>query len=135
MAAVDDVTLPVPPASNPAHLHLRDTARFDSYEIDVALRNEGGARLSRARTGRAAPIDRERELTVTSALKLPQSSPLTSSWPETPPGADPLPGHLDRWLASRGAELVAVRRHIHAHPELSGQEFRSEEHTSELQSH
>jgi amidohydrolase len=60
---------------------------------------------------------------VTSALTLPQSRPLTSSWPETPPGADPLPGQLDRWLASRGAELVAVRRHIHAHPELSGQEF------------
>jgi amidohydrolase len=48
---------------------------------------------------------------------------LMSSWPETPPGADPLPGQLDRWLASRGAELVAVRRHIHAHPELSHQEF------------
>jgi amidohydrolase len=60
---------------------------------------------------------------VTSALKLPSSSPLTSSWPETPPGADPLPGQLDRWLAARGADLVAVRRHIHAHPELSGQEF------------
>ena len=36
---------------------------------------------------------------------------------------DPLPGRLDRWLASHGAELVAMRRHIHAHPELSGQEF------------
>ena len=60
---------------------------------------------------------------MTSALKLPPSSQLASSWPETPPGADPLPGQLDRWLASRGAELVAVRRHIHAHPELSGQEF------------
>jgi amidohydrolase len=56
-------------------------------------------------------------------LSLPPSSPLTSSWPETPPGADPLPGQLDRWLASRGAELIGVRRHIHAHPELSGQEF------------
>jgi amidohydrolase len=76
-----------------------------------------------ARTGRAVPIDRDRELTVTSALKLPTSSKLTSSWPETPPGADPLPGQLDRWLAARGAELVAVRRHIHAHPELSHQEF------------
>jgi amidohydrolase len=69
---------------------------------------------------------------VTSVLTLPagsggtparKGSPLTSSWPETPPGADPLPGQLDRWLASRGAELVAVRRHLHAHPELSGQEF------------
>jgi amidohydrolase len=66
---------------------------------------------------------------VTSALTLPAASAakigstLTSSWPETPPGADPLPGQLDRWLASRGAELVALRRHIHAHPELSHQEF------------
>jgi amidohydrolase len=72
---------------------------------------------------------------VTSALSIPAtpSGPatplagpdrsLTASWPETPPGADPLPGQLDRWLAARGAELVAVRRHIHAHPELSGQEF------------
>jgi amidohydrolase len=59
--------------------------------------------------------------TVTSALMLPQSHP--QSWPETPEGADPLPGQLDRWLAARGAELVAVRRHLHAHPELSGQEF------------
>ncbi|HLL67930.1 MAG TPA: amidohydrolase [Micromonosporaceae bacterium] len=42
-----------------------------------------------------------------------------------PHGADPLPGQLDRWLASHGAELVAVRRHIHAHPELSGQEFQT----------
>jgi amidohydrolase len=46
-----------------------------------------------------------------------------SVWPETPPGADPLPGQLDRWLAARGSELVAVRRHLHAHPELSHQEF------------
>jgi amidohydrolase len=60
---------------------------------------------------------------VTSALKLPSGGSMASSWPETPPGADPLPGQLDRWLASRGAELVAVRRHIHAHPELSHQEF------------
>ena len=44
-------------------------------------------------------------------------------WPGAPVGADPLPGQLDRWLAARGAELVALRRHIHAHPELSGQEF------------
>ncbi|HET8661411.1 MAG TPA: amidohydrolase [Micromonosporaceae bacterium] len=58
-----------------------------------------------------------------SALTLPKSSPLTSSWPETPAGADPLPGQLDRWLAARGAELVAIRRHIHAHPELSHREF------------
>jgi amidohydrolase len=62
---------------------------------------------------------------VTSALTLPEGSTLTSTWPENVPGVDPLPGQLDRWLASRGAELVAVRRHIHAHPELSGQEFQT----------
>jgi amidohydrolase len=77
---------------------------------------------------------------VTSALTIPLAAPgipdspgpatrvgsersLTAGWPDTPPGVDPLPGQLDRWLASRGAELVAVRRHIHSHPELSGQEF------------
>ena len=60
---------------------------------------------------------------MTSALTLPQGGKLTSSWPDTPAGADALPGQLDRWLASRGAELVAVRRHIHAHPELSHHEF------------
>jgi amidohydrolase len=54
---------------------------------------------------------------------MPQSNPLTTGWPEMPTGADPLPGQLDRWLSAKGAELVAVRRHIHSHPELSGQEF------------
>jgi amidohydrolase len=108
-----------------------DAALYDHYENDVAQRHHDGATLSRARTGRAAPFERERELTVTRALTLPSGSvgahtsaaSLTSSWPEVPTGADPLPGQLDRWLASRGAELVSVRRHIHAHPELSGHEF------------
>lgn len=61
-------------------------------------------------------------LTVPSS-QLPTPAATGQVWPETPPGADPLPGQLDRWLASRGAELVAVRRHLHAHPELSHQEF------------
>ncbi|MBB5870397.1 amidohydrolase [Allocatelliglobosispora scoriae] len=30
---------------------------------------------------------------------------------------------LDRWLAAHGAELVSLRRHLHAHPELSHHEF------------
>jgi amidohydrolase len=60
---------------------------------------------------------------VTSALtEVPEGSSM-ASWPGPPPGADPLPGQLDRWLASRGAELVAIRRHLHAHPELSHSEF------------
>ncbi|HEX5595287.1 MAG TPA: amidohydrolase [Micromonosporaceae bacterium] len=60
---------------------------------------------------------------MTSALTLPAGSQLASPRPDSTSGADPLPGQLDRWLVARGAELVAVRRHIHAHPELSNQEF------------
>ncbi|HET6531913.1 MAG TPA: amidohydrolase [Actinoplanes sp.] len=64
---------------------------------------------------------------MTSALTMPEGhmpSPFGSSaFPGPPPGADPLPGQLDRWLAARGAELVAIRRHLHAHPELSHAEF------------
>jgi len=58
---------------------------------------------------------------VTTALTAPEGA--QTAWPGPLPGAEPLPGQLDRWLASRGAELVAIRRHIHAHPELSYQEF------------
>ncbi len=46
-----------------------------------------------------------------------------TEWPGPLPGAEPLPGQLDRWLAAHGAELVTIRRHIHAHPELSFHEF------------
>lgn len=45
--------------------------------------------------------------------------------PRTLPGAQPLPGPLEDWLATRGPELIAVRRHLHAHPELSHQEFQT----------
>ncbi|MFB9235174.1 amidohydrolase [Plantactinospora siamensis] len=60
---------------------------------------------------------------MTSALTLPPSSPLASSWPEPPPGAQPLPLDLDQLLALRVPDLIATRRFIHAHPELSGQEY------------
>jgi amidohydrolase len=68
------------------------------------------------------------ESDVTSALTMPEGSSMpppfgSSAYPGPPPGADPLPGQLDRWLAARGAELVAIRRHIHAHPEPSHAEF------------
>jgi amidohydrolase len=59
---------------------------------------------------------------TTTALTAPDGAQ-TASFPGPLPGADPLPGQLDRWLAARGAELVAVRRHIHAHPEPSHAEF------------
>ncbi|MET7749853.1 amidohydrolase [Micromonospora sp. NPDC005367] len=60
---------------------------------------------------------------MTSALTLPTGSQLASSWPETPSGSLPLPFELDDLLALRIPGLVGTRRHIHAHPELSGQEF------------
>ena len=109
---------------------IRDTVQSGRHRNEIAQRHRSGSRLSKL-----LPADRDQVETVTSALSIPANSsgpanPLagpdrsvTASWPETPPGADPLPGQLDRWLAARGAELVAVRRHIHAHPELSGQEF------------
>ncbi len=58
---------------------------------------------------------------MTTALTVPAAA--QTEWPGPLPGAEPLPGQLDRWLASHGAELVGIRRHIHAHPELSYKEF------------
>ncbi|MGH3649058.1 MAG: amidohydrolase [Micromonosporaceae bacterium] len=56
------------------------------------------------------------------ATSITTSSP-SSEWSgRQEPTATPLPGLLDKWLASHGAELVSVRRHIHANPELSGEE-------------
>jgi len=60
---------------------------------------------------------------VTSALALPTGSEMASSWPDPLPGVQPLPAGLDRLLAARTPDLVAIRRHLHAHPERSGQEF------------
>ncbi|WP_307834206.1 amidohydrolase [Paractinoplanes lichenicola] len=58
---------------------------------------------------------------MTTTLKEPAGA--QKEWPGPLPGAEPLPGQLDRWLAAHGAELVAIRRHIHAHPEPSYHEF------------
>jgi amidohydrolase len=113
-----------PVADERSYQVIRDGARSDYHGNDVAQRHRIRSRLSESRDVPNAPTaDSNQVSDVTSALQLAQSSSPASSWPETPPGADPLPGQLDRWLAARGAELVGVRRHIHAHPELSHQEF------------
>ncbi|MEV4758037.1 amidohydrolase [Micromonospora sp. NPDC049559] len=62
---------------------------------------------------------------MTSALTLPTGGPLASVWPEMPPEAEPLPSDLDQLLALRVPDLIVTRRTIHAHPELSGQEFQT----------
>ncbi|PZG20971.1 amidohydrolase [Micromonospora craterilacus] len=60
---------------------------------------------------------------MTSALTMPTGNQLAPSWPEAPSGAQPLPFELDHLLALRVPGLIATRRHIHSHPELSGEEF------------
>ncbi|WP_433389876.1 amidohydrolase [Micromonospora sp. KLBMP9576] len=61
---------------------------------------------------------------MTSALTLPTGNLLAAPWPETPSGpAQPLPFELDRLLADRLPDLIATRRRLHQHPELSGEEF------------
>ncbi|MFI6760234.1 amidohydrolase [Micromonospora sp. NPDC050417] len=97
---------------------IHDAARSDHYQIDVAQRHRRRSTLSQSH-----PIHSDREFDVTSALTLPSGSPLVSSPPEPPPGAVPLPYELDRMLALRLPDLVATRRWIHAHPELSGHEI------------
>ncbi|HEV2087321.1 MAG TPA: amidohydrolase [Cryptosporangiaceae bacterium] len=42
-----------------------------------------------------------------------------------PHGTAAIAAHLDRWLAAHGDELVRLRRHLHAHPEVSGAEYRT----------
>ncbi|MFK3982866.1 amidohydrolase [Micromonospora sp. NPDC050397] len=104
--------------SERSYQDIRDATRSDRYQIDVAQRHRRRSRLSQSH-----PIHSDREFDVTSALTLPSGSPLASSPPEPPPGAAPLPYDLDQLLALRTPDLVATRRHIHAHPELSGHEF------------
>ena len=104
-----------------SHQGIRDGVRSDHYANDVAQRHQNRSRLSRVGENGSTNTS-ERDFDVTSALTVPDGTHL-ASWPGTPSGADPLPGQLDRWLAARGAELVAVRRHIHAHPEPSNSEF------------
>jgi amidohydrolase len=121
MSAFDNGAGAVPPAAERSHQALRDPLRSDHHGNDVAQRHHNRSRLTRViETGPSETSERDSD--VTSALTVPDGTQL-ASWPGNLPGADPLPGQLDRWLASRGAELVAVRRHIHAHPELSHQEF------------
>ncbi|GAA4905527.1 amidohydrolase [Stackebrandtia albiflava] len=45
--------------------------------------------------------------------------------------SDPLSGVLDGWLQTHEAELIGVRRHLHAHPELSGFEQGTANHIAE----
>ncbi len=40
--------------------------------------------------------------------------------------------HLDRWIDEHAADFVELRRHLHAHPEPSGEEYATTEHLDTL---
>ncbi|SIN33369.1 amidohydrolase [Micromonospora cremea] len=121
MTASDRDLPAVPRISERPQQGIRDAVRSDHHRNEVAQRHRRRSRLS------AVPddpsISSDREFDVTSALTLPTGSQLASSWPELPPGSQPLPRDLDHLLALRVPGLIATRRHIHSHPELSGTEF------------
>jgi amidohydrolase len=109
------------PPGDRSYQGFRNSPRSDQYGNDVAQRHQNGSRLSRVAEN-GPNTESDRDIDVTSALTAPAGAE-TATFPGPPPGAEPLPGQLDRWLAARGAELVAIRRHIHAHPEPSNAEF------------
>ena len=101
---------------------VRHSVQPEPPQNEVAQRYQDRSKLSRVADSRTNSRETDRDFDVTSSLTVPDGAQLTS-FPGPPPGADPLPGQLDRWLAARGAELIAIRRHIHAHPEPSHSEF------------
>lgn len=118
MAASDGGANSAPYAAERSYQGIRDAVLSDRYQNEVAQRHRRRSRLSESH-----PIHSDREFDVTSALQLPTGSRPASSDIETPPGAEPLPFGLDQALDLRLPELIATRRFLHAHPELSGQEF------------
>jgi amidohydrolase len=89
----------------------RNSPQPDGGVIDIALRHDD-ARLRKSR--RTSTTTGERDSTVTTVLAGPAVS---GTHQETG-----LSERLDAWLARHESELVTLRRRIHAHPELSGQE-------------
>jgi amidohydrolase len=101
---------------------IRDPALPSVHGNDVAQRHQDGSKLSRVKQTRQT-FENDTETDVTTALTAPSAVGADDEWPGPLPGAEPLPGQLDRWLAAHGAELVAIRRHLHSHPDRSHHEF------------
>ncbi len=114
-SAVPLVTEPSPRQTN------SDSAESSSHKQTIAQSHH-----SRASLVEVCPIERDRESSVTRAMTLPSLSPMTMAANSTStlePTPNTLPAQLDQWLAAHGPDLVAIRRHIHMHPELSHHEF------------
>src|SRR4051794_10328414 len=103
MRGWDDTPDGSPPPPDRSYQGIRDPARSDAHGNDVAQRHHRRSKLSRVAESRETPED-DTDIDVTAALA-PQGA--GTEWPGPLPGAEPLPGQLDRWLATRGAELVA----------------------------
>src|SRR5512139_520614 len=88
----------------------------------------------RARLVEVCPIDRDREKSVRRAMTLAPLAPpaVKTSSMTSDPFTAAMPGNLDRWLLARNTDLVAVRRHIHMHPELSHHEFETAAYVAKL---
>src|SRR4051794_32863440 len=107
----DTPSNPLPPPTR-SNQGIHHPARSDGYGNGVAQRHDKRSKLSRVAETRqnfesAVPARTELEADVTTALTEPDGA--QTEWPGPLPGAEPLPGQLDRWLAARGAELVAIR--------------------------
>jgi len=121
----DDTPRISPPSAERSYQGIRDPAQPSVHGNDVAQRHNGSklSRVANIHLGSdRQTFESDTETDVTTALTAPHEEAQTE-WPGPLPGAEPLPGQLDRWLAAHGAELVAIRRHIHAHPERSHHEF------------
>jgi len=118
----DDTPGISPPHAERSNQGIRDPGQSAAHGNDVAQRHISGSKLSRVARTRQT-LESDTEIDVTTALTAPpEEAAQPSEWPGPLPGAQPLPGRLDSWLAEHGPELVAIRRHIHAHPERSHHE-------------
>ena len=90
--------------------------------MDVALSHDE-ARLSTSRPTGVATGERETIVTrMDPAPARPRGNGSTLFW-KAPSAAESLPEPAEEVLAKARPELIALRRQIHMHPELSGQEF------------
>jgi amidohydrolase len=115
----DDTPGISPPHTERSYQGIRNPAQSSGHGNDVAQRHQNGSKLSRVAKARQT-FESDTEIDVTTALTAPPAEAAQpQEWPGPLPGAQPLPGRLDSWLAAHGPELVAIRRHLHAHPERS----------------
>lgn len=122
MAASEGGLSSFPCAAERSYQGFRDAVLSDHHQNEVAQRHHRRFRLSESHSIHS---DREFDVTSASTLAVPPPGGPGSPLSENLSGEVTAQGCLDRWLAARGGHLVAIRRHIHAHPELSHQEFQT----------